>query len=236
MGFKTFTVFVSEEPGYFGTQPPHDPSQAEGLLRDLGISGYTLVDHDVPLNAYPKDKDLYLGIYPKGVVIAHEELLAAFFDPKSRRRTFGPIPDRSDFARRFSSLYPKGEVVALILHSVVDLWGFSVCRDGSPIRVASGADGEFYGSIGPELPEERIILDEHAIETLQEEGLGEELVFEVARRVFGKRYDDEDLGETLRCSHYRLTPKVRSAWSGLWTVLRTIADLPGFLFDRIFGK
>jgi hypothetical protein len=236
MGFKTFTVFVSEEPGYFGTKPRHDPSQAERLLLDLGLTRCTLVEHNVPLNDYPRDNDLYIGVYPKGVVIAHEELPAAFFDAKSRLKNFGPIPDRSDFARRYSNLFPQGEVIALILHSVVDLWGFSVYKNGVPIRVASGADGEFFGSIGDQLPEESTILVEHAIESLDEVGLGEELVFEVARRVFGFRYDDEDLSEVLMCSHYRMDPKVQSTWSKLWSFVKIVADLPGLIFDRVFGK
>jgi hypothetical protein len=41
------------------------------------------------------------------------------------------------------------------------------------------------------------------METLDEEVLGEDLVFDVAGRALGCRYDEVDLAEVLTCSHYR---------------------------------
>jgi hypothetical protein len=234
MGFKTFTLFASDIPGYFGTEPAHDPTKGDDMLERLGLTGYTLIDPNVELNDYPADHDLYIGAYPHGVVISHHELPAAFFDEKSRRKNFGRTADRSDFVQRIVGLYPQGEVLALILHSVSDVWGFSLYRNGQLVRCASGGGGEFHGSIGVPLPEELSILSKHPIESIDNEGLGEELVFDVAQRVLGRRYDEEDLGELLKCSHYRMAPKARSTWSKLWTFWRTVADLPGLLFDVIF--
>jgi hypothetical protein len=235
MGFKTFTVFASKRPGYFGTHPKHNSEWVDATMHQLGLTGYILVAHDVPFQVYPKDKDLYIGVYAEGIAIAQIDLPAAFFDERSRRRSFGRLPDMNDFKQKILDRYAQGEVVALTLHSVVNLWGFSVFKDGNLIRSASGGDGEFLGSSGDPLPEEDAILKTYPIETLDpEHGGGEELVFEVARRVFGKRFDEEDLEDVLRCSHYRMAPKARSTWSKLWTFWRTIADLPGLLFDVIF--
>ena len=105
----------------------------------------------------------------------------------------------------FMLLDPAGEVTALILHSVVNMWGFSVYKKGELLRSASGAEGEFFGSAGAPLPEEESVLAEHPIETIDsgEVAYSEELVFEVARRVLGHRYDEDPAVDELKCSHFK---------------------------------
>ena len=203
MGFKTFTLFAYDVPGYFGTAPKHDPRKAQELIIQLGLSNYELVSATSSLNAYPGEGDIYIGAYEHGVVIAHLELLASLLDQPQRDRNFGTKAYDPEFAQRFLALYPKGEVLALVLHSVVNLWGFSVHRNGKLVRCVSAADSEFHGAVGDPLPEELPLLKEHPIQTLDEEGLGEDLVFDVAARALGHRYDEVDLREILICSHYR---------------------------------
>ena len=205
MGFKTFTIFCTDRPGYFGTMPAHDPAKAEQLLSVLGLQGYELVDKNANLNDYPKDGDLYVGAYEGGVVIAHETLPALLFEEISRKRNFGSVEDNAVFRQAIHELFPTGEVTALILQSVVNMWGFSVYRKGELLRCASGAEGEFFGSSGTPLPEEESILAEHPIETIDsgDVAYSEELVFEVARRVLGHRYDEDPAVDELKCSHYK---------------------------------
>ena len=89
------------------------------------------------------------------------------------------------------ALYPDGEVMALVLHSVVNLWGYSVYSRGKLLRSAAGAsDNGLITNLGEPLPEELRALRECPIDKVDEQGDGEELVFDVARRMFGKRIDE----------------------------------------------
>lgn len=215
MGFKTFTIFCTDRPGYFGTSPSHDPEKAAQLLSVLGLQDYELVSEDAHLNDYPQKGDLYIGAYEGGVVIAHDTLPALLFDETSRKRNFGRVEDNAVFRQAVHDLFPGGEVTTLILQSVVNMWGFSVYRKAELIRCASGAEGEFYGSIGAPLPEEEAVLAEHPIETIDtgEIAYSEELVFEVSRRVLGHRYDEDPMVEELRCSHFKrnAAPPIRKS-------------------------
>lgn len=205
MGFKTFTIFCTDRPGYFGTSPAHDPAKAAQLLSVLGLQDYELVSDDAHVNDYPQKGDLYLGAYENGVVIAHDTLPALLFDEASRKRNFGRVEDIPTFRDAIHRLFPDGEVTALILHSVVNMWGFSVYKKGELIRSACGAEGEFFGSTGAPLPEEESILAEHPIETIDsgDVAYSEELVFEVARRALGHRYDEDPAVDELKCSHFK---------------------------------
>jgi hypothetical protein len=208
MGFKTFTIFCTDRPGYFGTSPTHDPARAAQLLSVLGLQDYELISEEAYLNDYPQKGDLYVGAYEGGVVIAHDTLPALLFDETSRKRNFGRVEDNAAFRQAIHALFPAGEVTALILHSVVNMWGFSVYRKGELLRCASGAEGEFFGSTGAPLPEEEVLLAEHPIETIDsgEIAYSEDLVFDVSSRVFGCRYDEAGVDE-LKCSQFkRKTP------------------------------
>ncbi len=221
MGFKTFTIFCSDKPGYFGTSPVHDPQKALDVLSRLGLHDYELIDADANVNDYPDKNDLYIGAYDGGVVIAHETLPALLFDEGSRKKNFGRVPEDPVFLAGVHALFRQGEVTALILHSTVNMWGFSIYRQGKLIRSASGAEGDLYSSIGDPLPEELPVLAEHPIETIDkgDAAYSEDLVFEVSRRVLGHRYDEDPMVEDLKCSHFKrnrpLTTK-RSLWSRLF--------------------
>ena len=205
MGFKTFTIFCTDRPGYFGTSPTHDPAKATQLLSVLGLQDYELVSDDAHVHDYPDKGELYLGAYKGGVVIAHDTLPALLFDEASRKRNFGRVEDNAAFRQALHGLFPAGEVTTLILHSVVNMWGFSVHKKGELLRSASGAEGEFFGSTGAPLPEEESVLAEHPIETIDsgDVAYSEELVFEVARRVLGHRYDEDPMVDELKCSYFK---------------------------------
>lgn len=204
MGWKTYTIFCTDQPGYFQDRPVHDPVRAEKLLHTLGLGEYDLVKPNTRVNEYPSSGDLYIGAYERGLVIANSTLAALLFDDNSRTKNFGRVKDNPDFRKNIHTLYPNGEVIALILHSVVNMWGYSVYQRGKLIRSASGAEGEFHGSIGDPLPEEEAILAEHPIESIDngDVAYSEELVFDVSQRILGCRYD-EALVEELECSYFK---------------------------------
>ncbi|WP_367848876.1 hypothetical protein [Rhodoferax sp. WC2427] len=109
------------------------------------------------------------------------------------------------------NLYPTGQVLAIVLHSVVNLWGYSLYAQGQLVRSAAGAsDDGLFANIGAPLPEESRVLDMCSIENVDEEGYGGDLVFDVASRFLGGRIDALE-SHTLALSQY----EKRSGFSSL---------------------
>jgi hypothetical protein len=114
---------------------------------------------------------------------------------------------RADARQTLLGLAPGGEVLAMVLHSVVDLWGFASYADGDLRRMAAGsADDGVFIDTGTPLPEERPMLAGATLARLDEEGEGEELVLAVSARLFGRGIDAlEKPGAML--SHYHRPPR-----------------------------
>ncbi|WP_295952207.1 hypothetical protein [Rhodoferax sp.] len=113
-----------------------------------------------------------------------------FFVTQARKAIQGTKLQRPDLKTQLLNLYPSGQVLAIVLHSVVNLWGYSLYAKGQLVRSAAGAsDDGLIANIGKALPEESRVLDLCAIENVDEEGYGEELVFDVASRFLGGRID-----------------------------------------------
>ncbi|WP_306532518.1 hypothetical protein [Geobacter sp.] len=97
------------------------------------------------------------------------------------------------FQSQLLRLYPNGEVLAIVLHSVVNLWGYSLYSNGRLIRSAAGdSNNGLIINTGSPLPEEERILNDCPIDKIDEDGFGEDLVFDVTTRFFGKRIDEFD--------------------------------------------
>ncbi len=207
MGWKAFAVFATAVPGYFGTRPRHQAQRAEQLRLRLGLSGYVYVG-SATLDAalYPRKGALYIGAYPDGAIVCESQLVCQLFDDASCRKIGGGDAPFAEFKPALLGLYPAGEVLALVLHSVVNLWGYSLYAGGKLRRSAAGAsDDGIIANEGAPLPEERRVLDICAIEEVDEEVGGEELVFDVAARMFGLRLDGVDQSH-LELSEYRRAP------------------------------
>ncbi len=191
MGWKIFAIFAAEEAGYFGTLPPHDPARAERLREQLGLGGYDHVGPSRFVDAmYPRGGALHIGAYPRGMILCDVDLPACFFDAQSRHSINGAGMEFGEFKSRLLALYPDGLVVALVLHSVVNLWGYSVYSRGALLRSAAGAsDDGLIANHGAPLAEEAAILGICPVDGVDAEGYGEELVFDVSARLFGKRID-----------------------------------------------
>jgi hypothetical protein len=214
VGWKAFIAFATDEPGYFGSIPEHDAQRAEQLRIRLGLDGFEPAgERKLDAAIYPRGDVLYLGAYPRGVIVCHTMLPGHFFDEKSRRKICDTSSSFKDFKSRFLGLYPNGEVLVLVLHSVVNLWGYCVYAKGSMVRsVAGAADDGLIVSTGAPLSEEARILESCPIEKVDENVLGEELVFDVSTRMLGKRIDEYDELPLLLTEYKPRSGGVASLW------------------------
>jgi hypothetical protein len=212
MGWKAFVILASAEPGYFGSQPSHDAQRADALRDKLGLSAYERTGESDFISAlYPRSGALWIGAYPRGTIVCHMKLPSYFFDAPARRTISGAAIKLPDFKAQLLDLYPKGQVLAIVLHSVVNLWGYSLYANGQLVRSVAGAsDDGIFANVGEPLPEESRVLDMCSIENVDEEGYGEDLVFDVATRFLGGRIDELE-SHTLAMSQY----EKRSGFSSL---------------------
>lgn len=205
MGFKLFMVGAAGTPGCLGAPGENDRAAAAVLVRQLTTLDYVYMG-EVPLRdtLYPSGDDLFVGAYRDGVLVGHAWLAMAFVDHRAVRPPRGVRPDCK---QTLFGLVPQGELLAMVLHSVVNLWGFASHRGGRLCRAAGGAadDGVFL-DVGACLPEERPLLATTTLAGLDEEGDGESLVFAASARLFGCGIDAlPEPGPML--SHYRRPPR-----------------------------
>jgi hypothetical protein len=208
VGWKIFAIFATDRAdGYFGSLPAHDSGSAERLMERLHLENYDFVQLSTfDQGMYPPKETLFLGSYADGMALCELDLPCHFFNEEAGRAIGGNRTQSEAFKADILGLYPTGQVLILILHSVVNLWGYSVYANGKLVRSAAGAaDDGLIVDLGATLPEEAEILARCPIERIDEEGLGEELVFEVARRVFGNRIDAFD-ELPLQMSEYKRKP------------------------------
>jgi hypothetical protein len=205
MGWKASVVFAAEEVGYFGEVPVHDQARAEKIREQLGLKNYEQVGPAVfETSMNPSRGQLFIGAYPRGLVICHDDAPGAFFDESSRRKISGSAGDFVGFKDKVLAMYPKGEVIAIVLHSVVNLWGYSVYTNGRLLRRAAGAsDNGLIVNEGAPLPEEARVLATCPIDEVDTEGVGEELVFGVSARIFGRSMEETATNLKLPMTEYK---------------------------------
>lgn len=198
MGWKSFSIFIQPagEPG-FVKPATFDERATEELSEAIAPGRYRRAGSENLFKAiYPKKRALYLASYGPAAVICEQDIAAAFFTGRKHLWRNSPSAEAAAARNRILSLFPDREIVVLVLHSVVNLWGFAVFRDGMMVRCAAGAsdDGIICDSGSP-LPEEESLLAQKPLAQLDEEGDGETLVFEVSRRLFAKPLNQVDLSD-----------------------------------------
>jgi hypothetical protein len=191
----------------FGSFPAHDRGSAERLMERLRLENYDFAQLTTfDQGMYPPKETLFIGSYADGMALCELDLPCHFFNEEAGRAIGGNRTHSGAFKADILGLYPAGQVLILILHSVVNLWGYSLYVSGKLVRSAAGAsDNGLIVDLGTPLPEEAEILARCQIERIDEEGLGEEPVFEVAKRVFVKRIDTFD-ELPLQMSEYKRKP------------------------------
>ncbi|MBN1800019.1 MAG: hypothetical protein JW891_00845 [Candidatus Lokiarchaeota archaeon] len=198
MGWKASVIFVYDtNAGPIKEDSPHDRKAAQDIISKLQIGDHYQAELSCfDEGIYPRDDELFIGCYPQGYIICHDTLSNAGVEGKQE---FNKVVD----------IFPNSEILVLILHSVVNLFGYAYYKDGRRIRARAGSanDGVFIEEGNP-LPEEDLLFAKSKVidgqriwekqihgqmETFSEDAMGETFVFELSKRVFGTRIDDSDV-------------------------------------------
>jgi hypothetical protein len=214
VGWKSFAIFV-QPPGGAALGDPSSLSDCgtEALCNAL-VPGLYSSDGSSTLDRaiYPPKGELYLKNYRTAAVICEQDIACAFFSGRKHLWRSRTSPLAASTRDTILSLFPDREIVVLVLHSVVNLWGYAVYQSGTLIRCAAGtADDGIICDMGIPLPEEQPALEHRALAAIDETGDGEELVFDVARRVFGERLDHVAL-KSFALTRYVRNPTQMRSW------------------------
>ncbi|MES2701351.1 MAG: hypothetical protein V4649_01875 [Bacteroidota bacterium] len=188
MGWKASTIII------------HNTSRVgdEKLLQELGFSKLTKIkDETFETVINPDDNKIYIGSYRDNIIICDSRIPMQFFED-----------EETLLEKKFKQVFPNSEVCAITLHSVVNLWGYSVVIDGKKARARAGSadDGTFL-EYGLPLAEEKELLSKSKLdndgnriyvfddcpgEIFSEDQVGENFVFSVCKRYFGEELDSAD--------------------------------------------
>lgn len=219
MGWKTSIIIASQQA---------QPNLAKGVVHDAEFADriaaalpgdYTYVGHSTfEQGAYPYNGNLYVGAYDRSLIIGHMDLAGSCFN--------GDVPP---VVSAIESFLPGATVLALELHSVVNLYGYALFETQVLVRGRAGsADDGVFLDIGEPLLEEQPLFArsvfnddgeqvwpeefDGVVEEMDHSCMGEEFVFEVSRRFLGERFDCFD-HDRLPMSEYKT--RSRSLWRRL---------------------
>jgi hypothetical protein len=200
VGWKASCILINERQyGYLGSFPRHDSRRAADLIRRLSLGEYTCVGlASFEAGMFPKEEgQLFVGAYDGAAIIADDRLPPACFSES-------PDP----FVSRLLSVFPKAAVLAVMLHSSVNLFAYAYFEKAALLRVHAGsADDGVVEDWGALLPEEEPFFERSVIQDGQRifrkevngrieefpaDAFGETLVFEITKRFFGCRLDQLD--------------------------------------------
>jgi hypothetical protein len=188
MGWKASTIIV------------HNPVliDNEQLLTRLGFKNLKKIE-DEPFESAinPDDNKVYIGTFEDNLLICAPDIPMHFFED-----AYGANE------KTLYSVFPNSEICAIILHSTVNLWGYSVSKSGQKIRIRAGsADNGTFIEMGEPLEEEQELLSKSKIddhgnrvyflddfpdESFSEDQVGENFVFAICKRYFGQELDRAD--------------------------------------------
>jgi hypothetical protein len=188
MGWKAFNLFATvREETYLTTFPAPQPAKARALLEKLGGSYEGQGETTLERGLYPKgDDELFVGAYDGAIVLGSTPLAEHVFDSE--------VPD---VVKHIEGMMPGARILIVLLHSVVDLWGYAWFESGKLLRARAGnADEGVFLEFGEVLPlEENLREREPEID-------GEAMVMELCRPFLGCRLDELDHWE-LRMELFR---------------------------------
>jgi len=188
MGWKSSTIIIASK---------KEVNELE-LLNNLGFDNLIEIERapfEVAIN--PDDGKIYIGKYKGNLLICAQNLPMTFLEETV-----------SLGEKIISKYFPETEICSLVLHSGVNLWGYSLSKDTKKIRVRAGTSDkgtmiEYGEPLEQELNllskskvgenGERIYyLDDFPDKPLDEDQVGENFVFELANRYIGQNLDMAD--------------------------------------------
>jgi hypothetical protein len=188
MGWKASIVII------------HNPARAanEQLLQEIGFNKLTKIkDEPFETARDPGNKKVYIGTYENNIILCTPDIPMQFFE---ETETY--------LESKFKKLFPNSEICAIVLHSTVNLWGYSIIINGTKVRARAGSsdDGTFV-EVGLPLEEENellsksnldssgkriYVLDDFPDEIFSEDQVGENFVFSICTRYFGVELNSAD--------------------------------------------
>jgi len=210
MGWKASCIFVSWGGAEsFTGSPPNNTVRAIEIAQQLGYNNYLPVDGTNMLDdvIYPRNKAVYIGVYAAGLIIVDEHLSSRLIIQdkahKAARQDSVIAQDRA----RLLALYPQAKILSIMLHSVVNLWGFAWYEHSALVRASWGAsDDGLMLDFGAPLTEEMAFRQQPDWQELIG-AEGEELCF--SERMLGQRLDSFPL-EQLQLQKFE--PVKKRSW------------------------
>ncbi|MFK8054866.1 MAG: hypothetical protein AB8F78_02000 [Saprospiraceae bacterium] len=168
------------------------------LFESFGIYNLQKTDsHFFETVMDPDDDKIYIGKFNGNTIICMQDIpIDSLNDSMSTAET------------ELSKAFDKVDIVTLILHSVVNLWGYSVVKNGQKVRVRAGSsEGGTMVENGDPLPEEEALLSQSRVsdtgerlftidglpdEEFTEDQVGENFVFNISATYFGESLDSSD--------------------------------------------
>ncbi|WP_028981422.1 DUF6928 family protein [Sporocytophaga myxococcoides] len=207
MGWKASAIIV-----HSGKETDH-----KSLLTELGFSNLSKIKaRTVEEVINPNDNEVYIGRYKNNLIICAPDMPMSFFEE---------TPGHAE--KILIDKFPGAEICAIVLHSVVNLWGYSVTKDGQKIRARAGsADDGTFVEFGEPLKEElellsksqinaegrrEYIFEDYPDEPMSEDQVGEEFVFEITGKYLGEPLDScEDFLFETRLEGYSYSKIINS--------------------------
>jgi len=185
MGWKASAIIVHS----------NKETDHKSLLSELGFSNLSKIkDRTVEEVINPDDNEVYIGRYKNNLIICAPDMPMNFFEE---------TPGHAE--KVLIDKFPDAEICSIVLHSVVNLWGYSVTKNGKKIRARAGsADDGTFVEFGEPLKEELDLLSKSHInedgkreylfadfpdEPMTEDQVGEEFVFGITGKYLGKQLD-----------------------------------------------
>ena len=172
------------------------------LLESLGFKNTFEIKSEVFEDVMnPDDNKVYIGKYKGNLIICAQEFPTSFFN--------GIILKGE---KMLTSFFPDTEICALVLHSAVNFWGYSISKNNKKIRVRAGsAEAGTFIEYGEPIEEEKALFamseithgkrlfhfDDMPDEYFTDDQVGENFVFDISKRYLGEQLDaSEELFET----------------------------------------
>lgn len=191
MGFKAFNLIATAgDESYLTTFPSHRPDRAREFLKRLGGAYHPAGLATLETGLYPTDaEDLYVGAYDHALVIGSLPIAEEAFTDH--------VPRAVQVA---ADMLLGCRALIIVLHSVVNLFGYAAYEDGRLTRARAGsADDGIFRDTGPLLPAEQ------RLKSLDDTIDGEDLVMELCRPFLGCRLDEFDAWD-LQMERFRKIP------------------------------